>query len=114
LSSFREEPAQIIDWSFVLGLKTTWDLHVYIHPPGDEIWLSFVSFPNDMSYFLLNVNNTNGIASTDLAIVEKEIVLQDKPSSPCKFYNGQVILKPKSFLNMQIFYLYYLMIVRLL
>jgi hypothetical protein len=60
--------------------------------PGDEIWLSFVAFPHDMSYFLLNTNNTNGISSTDVALYEKEIILRDKESAPCKFYSDQVIL----------------------
>jgi len=88
------EPTKIIDFSCVLGLIPAWDLHVFIHPPGDEMWLSFVAFPHDMSYFLLNMNNANGISATDLSLLEKEIILRDKESAPCKFYSEQVILYP--------------------
>jgi len=59
---------------------------------GDEIWLSFVAFPHDMSYFLLNTNNANGVSSTDVALYEKEIILRNKESAPCEFYSDQVIL----------------------
>ena len=76
---------------------------MFIHPPGDEMWLSFVAFPHDMSYFLLSVNNSNGISSTDVALLEKEIVLRNKDSAPCKFYNEQVI---SSNHKKNIFYVY--------
>ena len=86
----RLEPSQKFDFSFVLGLKTTWDLHVYIHPPGDEIWLSFAAFPHDVSYFRLDLNNSDGMLASDVAITEKEIVIRNKDSAPCKYYNDQV------------------------
>ena len=75
----------------MLGFSTKWNHHVFIHPPGDEIWLSFTAFPFDSSYFRLEVNNRDEMSSTDLAITEKEIVFRHKESSPCKYYNDQVI-----------------------
>ncbi len=85
------EPSKKFDFSFVLGFNTTWNHHVFIHPPGDEIWLSFTAFPFDTSYLRLDVNNRDGVSSSDLAITEKEIVLRDKESAPCKYYNDTVI-----------------------
>jgi hypothetical protein len=63
---------------------------VYIHQPGDEIWLSFTAFPYDVAYFRLDVNNSDGMSASDLAIAEKEIVIRDKKTAPCKYYNDQV------------------------
>jgi hypothetical protein len=62
---------------------------VFIHTPGDEIWLSFLGFPQDIAYFKLDANNTDGITSTDLSISEKMIVLRDKENAPCKSYDLQ-------------------------
>ncbi len=73
---------------------------MFIHPPGDEIWLSFAAFPFDTSYLRLDVNNRDGMSSSDLAITEKEIVLRHKESAPCKNYNDQVIFTHLSFYKM--------------
>ncbi len=75
---------------FALGLQTTWDLHVYIHLPGDEIWTSFGSFPQEIAYFRLDVNNTDGMKSTDLALTENEVILLNKESAPCRSKLEQV------------------------
>lgn len=37
----------------------------------------------------VDVNNTDGITSTDLAVSEKEIILRDKDNAPCKSYDEQ-------------------------
>ena len=57
---------------------------------GDEIWTSFGSFPQDMAYFRLDVNNTDGMMSTDLSLTENEIILLNKDSAPCRSNNVQV------------------------
>ena len=74
------------DWTFRLSFHRTWDLHVYIHSPGDEIWLSFLAFPFQLVYFRLNSNNSDGIKTTDVTISENEIVTLDKEGSTCKSY----------------------------
>ncbi len=37
----------------------------------------------------VDVNNTDGLTSTDLAVTEKEIILRDKENAPCKSYDEQ-------------------------
>ena len=64
---------------------------MYIHPPGDEIWTSFGSFPQEMAYFRLDVNNSDGMMSTDLSLTENEIILLNKESAPCRSKNEQVL-----------------------
>ncbi len=59
---------------------------------GDEIWTSFGSFPQEMAYFRLDVNNTDGMKSTDLAITENEIILLNKESAPCRPKKEKVFL----------------------
>jgi hypothetical protein len=59
--------------------------------PGDEIWLSYISFPVGMSYLQLNVNNTKGMRASDMAITENEMYAYDKPKSPCESYLLEVI-----------------------
>ena len=83
---FRIQEVYANDWTFRLSFHRTWDLHVYIHTPGDEIWLSFLAFPFQLVYFRLNANNSDGIKTTDVTISEKEIVTLDKEGSPCKSY----------------------------
>ena len=78
------------DWTFRLGFHKTWDMHVYILTPGDEIWLSYLAFPFDLVYFRLNINNNDGFKIADVSIKEKEIFTLDKESSPCKSYMEQV------------------------
>jgi hypothetical protein len=84
------EPTKKLDWNFTLGLKTNFDVHVFIHPPGDEIWLSFLAFPEDMAYFKLDVNNSDGISTTDIIVSENEIISLDKTNAPCKSYTDKV------------------------
>jgi hypothetical protein len=94
---------------FILGLQPTWDLHVYIHPPGDELWMGQGSFPHDVAYFRLDVNNNDGMKSTDLTLTEKEIILLDKKGVPCESNNDEVKIKniswEKNLLNA--FYIFY-------
>ena len=52
--------------------------------------MSFLGFPQDIAYFRLDVNNTDGMTSTDLSVSEKEIVLRDKENAPCKSYDDQL------------------------
>ena len=77
-------------------LKLTWDLQIFVHMPGDEMWLSYFNFPLEITYFQLDVNNTNGMRSSDIILKENEIIAWDKPKAPCKSYLEEVnILKLK-------------------
>jgi hypothetical protein len=89
-SLFRISSVQRNDWSFQLGFHKTWDLHAYIHLPGDEIWLSYLAFPFELVYFRLNTNSSDRTKSLDVSIREKEIFTLDKVGSPCKSYLQQV------------------------
>jgi hypothetical protein len=80
---FRIQGVQKNDWTFQLGFQKTMDFHVYIHAPGDEIWLSFLTFPFQPLYFRLNSNNSDGIQIMDLSIGEIEIITLNKAGSPC-------------------------------
>ena len=77
------------DWTFAIGFQKTFDFHVYIHAPGDEVWLSFLTFPFQLVYLRLNSNNTDGINTVDLSISEKEIITLNKEGSQCKSYMEQ-------------------------
>ena len=87
---FRLKEVAKSDWSFSFGVQTDWDLHVYIHEPGDEIWLVYLGFPVDVAYFRLDVNNSDGMMSTDITVKTNEIVRLDKPTVPCKSYMQKV------------------------
>jgi hypothetical protein len=77
-------------------LKLTWDLQMFVHMPGDEMWLSYFNFPLEITYFQLDVSNTNGMRSSDIILRENEIIAWDKPKAPCKSYLKKVnILKFK-------------------
>ncbi len=54
---------------------------------GDEIWLSFLAFPQDMAYFKLDVNNSDGLKTTDINVSENEIISMDK-----KMYRANLIM----------------------
>ena len=73
-------------WGFLVGFQTNWDLNIFVHTPGDEIWLTYTAFPLEIVNFILNVNNSNGRRASDMTISENEIVLLDKEKSPCKSY----------------------------
>jgi hypothetical protein len=76
--------------TFYISFKLTWDLHIFIHMPGDEIWLSYFNFPLEVSYFQLDVNNTNGLRWSDIIITENEVIGWDKPKAPCNSYMLEV------------------------
>ena len=88
------------EWTFRLSFHKTWDFHVYIHSPGDEMWLSFLAFPFQLVYFRLNTNNSDGMKITDVSISEKEIVTLAKEGSPCKSY--MEMARFNNFLNLVI------------
>jgi len=72
------------------------------------MWLSYFNFPLEITYFQLDVNNTNGMRSSDIILRENEIIAWDKPKAPCKSYLEEVnILKLKlllcQYLQKQIF-----------
>ena len=76
---------------YPISFTLSWDLHVFIHMPGDEIWLSYISFPVGMSYLQLDVNNTNGMRASDIAITENEMYAYEKLKAPCVSYMLKVI-----------------------
>ena len=80
-----------LNWLSQISYQTKWDLHIFIHLPGDEMWMSYIAFPFGLTYLRLDVNNSDGMASTDLTIAETDIVLLDTPSIPCKSYIEQVL-----------------------
>ena len=93
---FRIQEVYANDWTFRLSFHKTWDFHVYIHSPGDEIWLSFLAFPFQLVYFRLNTNNSDGMKVTDVSISEKEIVTLAKEGLPCKSYVEMVRFNSKT------------------
>ena len=78
------------DWTILFGLKKTWDVNIYIHSPGDEIWLIFISFPVEVAHIRLDSNNSDGVWSSDLSITENEIVHLDTENAHCKLYAEKV------------------------
>ena len=89
------------DWTILFGLKKTWDVNIYIHSPGDEIWLIFISFPVEVAHIRLDSNNSDGVWSSDLSITENEIVHLDTETAHCKFYAEKVNI----FCGCPVFYL---------
>lgn len=75
------------EWGFALGLKTNWDLHVFVHDPGDEIWLTYMNFVFDMIYFKLDAHNSDGVRSTDVSLKVNENHFRSSQRAPCKSYS---------------------------
>ena len=89
---FRIKSVKRNEWTFRLGFLKPLDVHIYLHTPGDEIWLPFLTFPFPPIYLELNGDIGDGIKWNYLTISEKEIVALDKPDLPCKEYMEQVKL----------------------
>ena len=75
------------EWPFSLGFKTDWDLHVYVHNPGDELWFVYIGFNVDIAYFKLDVNNMEGLRTSDITVKSVENHFRNKPTAPCKSYD---------------------------
>jgi len=75
--------------SFLLILKRTWDLIVFIHNEGDEFWLSsspYFVLPNK---FRLNIKNDKESAMTEIKIAEKQVEFLPKKARTCNLtYSG--------------------------
>lgn len=87
------------EWAFALGLKTNWDLHVFIHDPGDEIWLAYMNFVFDMMHFKLDAHNSDGMRATDITLKVNENHFRSSLRAPCKSYSKvkwNIILPPNS------------------
>jgi hypothetical protein len=78
---------------YPIGFQLSWDLNIFVHLPGEQIWLSYINFPLGVSFFQLDVNNTTGMRATDLSIKENEIFVLSKPEAPCLTYILEVELR---------------------
>ena len=86
----RFQDVATVNWEYQISFKLSFDLHVFTFSPGSEMWLSYGVFGvEDSALFMLEVNNSNLLRTTDLTLTEREIFLLDKPGSQCKHYVRQ-------------------------
>jgi hypothetical protein len=86
----RLEKMGTLNWMQQISFQKSWDLHIFINSPGDEMWMSYIAYPLGLTYLRLDVNNTDGMTSSDLTIGENNVFLLDSSSVPCKSYVDEV------------------------
>jgi hypothetical protein len=78
-------PVSLRSTSFVLGLKTSFDVIVFVHPQGAELWMTgFGEFPFDIASLTIASNDSNGIVGAMLFFREVETTFLNKKEFPCK------------------------------
>jgi hypothetical protein len=78
-------PVSLRSTSFVLGLKTDFDVIVFVHPQGAELWMTgFGEFPFDIASVTIASNSSKGIAGAVLFFKEVETTFLNKKEFPCK------------------------------
>ena len=71
-----------------LYFKTNYDLKIFIHEKGDELWFSgFQEFPFEVATVTLDITKQQNYSFATLAIKEVRSVLQPKPEMPCIDYD---------------------------
>ncbi len=74
---------------FILFLKRTWDVVIFVHNDGDEFWLSWSMYPPpSMQKFELTIKTGMDSAMTELRVAEKQLELISKHSRPCLVTNS--------------------------
>ena len=69
-----------------LFLKQTWDVKVFIHSKGEEVWLIFGDFPIEKTYLEINTNNSDNITKMFLGITTQEITQFSRENFKCNSY----------------------------
>ena len=57
-----------------------WDIRVYIHNRGDEIWLGMNLSPVEIASIKIDNENTDGIEHADITFIETETTFLNKES----------------------------------
>ena len=79
-----------------LNIKLKTMIKVFVHPEGQEDWISSIIRPIPMKSMLIDIKNDmeNGFFGADFGIVETETILLNTDGSPCYDYpNGLKICK---------------------
>ena len=48
------------EFSIRFGLTTSWDVNLFLHPKGSELWFAYSTFILETPLITLNTNNEDG------------------------------------------------------
>ena len=72
-----------INEAFILALKRSWDLKVFVHNDGEEFWLAWSPRGSLANKFRLNIKSDAEAAMTYLIVAEKQVDYFNKKTKPC-------------------------------
>ena len=81
---------EAFDFSFSLQMKRSWDVNIYFHSQGSELWFLFSPVVLDSQFVTLPTQNDKGLISADLSISETQTTVLSKAGMPCKYYTIDV------------------------
>ncbi len=70
-----------------LYFKKEFDLQIYLHRNGEEIWLSLFEFPTEVVIFRLKIKNETEMNIFCVKISEKETTLLKNSNNLCRIYD---------------------------
>ena len=85
--SLKNQTGYELNVPLPLIFKTNYDLKVYIHSKGDELWLSgFQEFPFETASVTLDITKQQNYSMALISIKEINSFLHSKPDMPCTNY----------------------------
>lgn len=73
---------------FVLVLKRSFDLKVFVHNDGEEFWLSSSPYGTNINMFRLNIKSDFESVMTVLNVAERQVQYYPKSVRPCNATNS--------------------------
>ena len=75
---------------FVLLFTKQFDLKIYFHPKGDELWLTgYQAFPYEVASVDLDIAKRQSFSAAMLSIKEVRSIMHSRPEMPCIDYSEE-------------------------
>ena len=84
------QKVEAFDFSFSLQMRRSWDVNIYFHSKGSELWFLFSPVVLDSQFVTLLTQNDKGLIAADLSISETQTTVLNKKGMPCRHYTIDV------------------------
>ena len=98
--SLKNETGYKINQGLELSFKTNYDLKIYIHQKGDELWLAgFQEFPLEVASVIIDIKKQQNCSLGMLALKEIRSVHHSKAEKHCIDYADGSVMERELFAN---------------
>ena len=84
------QKVEAFDFSLTFLMKRNWDVNIYFHSKGIELWFLISPVVLDSQFVTLLTQNDKGLISADLSISEIQTTVLSKKGMPCRYYTIDV------------------------